>query len=155
MKIFLSQSYISNYRTHRILYIVMGAFFIFSNIGKWIRFDGTFSVELLFNGVYFLAGVFAVFYGAVLLSPKFKYAPRFEFSSQGILIKKDVFVKSDFVFWNDVKKIKYGFYEISFTIKGGGISVFPIYTKNSDNSIAVKEEITRWAEKLGIEVVAG
>jgi len=152
--IFLSKSYVVSYKADRLWSALLGVLFLTMGVGAFIR-AGDFFKEPFFITIYLLQGIALLVYAVILLSPKFRYAPRFEFDQNSILIKNRIFSKVYVIELLAVKAIKYGSYEVTFMDIEGRTVTFPIFSKQAENSIAIKEEITKRAQALEIEVIAG
>ncbi|WP_375579412.1 hypothetical protein ABWH96_20845 [Marivirga tractuosa] len=84
------------------------------------------------------------------LSPTSKYAPHFMISKDRLKIKKNVLKKSEFINWDDVKKIELGYYKIGIQDKTG-LKYYPYQTRK-ETSIQIKRAIEDIASQKRIEV---
>ncbi|WP_296622773.1 hypothetical protein [Marivirga sp.] len=100
--------------------------------------------------IYALNGIFFFFKAHFELSPTSKYAPHFIISKDGLKTKRSVLKKSEFINWNDVKKIELGYYKIGIKDRTG-LQFYP-YTTRKETSIEIKREIESIAVSKGIEV---
>lgn len=100
--------------------------------------------------IYALNGILFFFKAHYELSPKSKYAPHFIISQNGLKIKRDILKKSEFINWNDVKKIELGYYKIGIKDKTG-LRFYP-YNTRKETSIEIKRTIEDIATQKGIEV---
>ncbi len=95
----------------------------------------------------------AIFYlgkASIAQSKTSKYAPHFIVSENVMKIKTSVFKKSEFINWNDVKKVEFGKYKIGIKDKAG-LQYYP-YKTRKETSIELKNSIKAIAQQKGIEV---
>jgi hypothetical protein len=102
------------------------------------------------SGLYFFTGFLFLFKARIELSQTSKYAPHFVISEQRIKIKTGVFKKSEFINWDDVKKVELGYYKIGIKDKTG-LQFYP-YKTRKETSIQIKRAIEEIASQKEIEV---
>ncbi|SMG43224.1 hypothetical protein SAMN05661096_02994 [Marivirga sericea] len=102
------------------------------------------------SGLYFSTGFLFLFKAQIELSQTSKYAPHFVISEHGLKIKTGVFKKSNFINWNNIRKIELGYYKIG--IKDKGEMQYFTYQTRKETSIELKRLIEAIAAQKGVEV---
>jgi hypothetical protein len=129
----------------------LGTLFIASGTLYFFRDNAGALERIVFSTSHFLMGIFLIFIKArIELSTSSKYAPHFLISQNGLRIKTSVLKKSQFINWNDIKKMELGSYKIGIKDKTG-LQYYP-YTTRKERSIRIKRAIEEMATKKGIEV---
>jgi len=102
------------------------------------------------TSLYFFSGVLFILKASIELSTTSKYAPHFIISQNGLKIKTGVFKKSEFINWDEVKKVELGNYKIGIKDKTG-LQFYP-YVTRKETSIKIKRAIEAITAQKGIEV---
>ncbi|WP_375579411.1 hypothetical protein ABWH96_20840 [Marivirga tractuosa] len=130
---------------------LLGTLFIGMSVLYFFRDNAGIAEKVVFCSAYFIMGLFFLFIKArIELSPTSKYAPHFLVSENGLKIKTGVLKKSQFIDWNDVKKIELGYYKIGIKDQTG-LQFYPYQTRK-ETSIKIKRAIEDIAAQKGIEV---
>jgi hypothetical protein len=99
-----------------------------------------------------LAGVWYFVLGVILLSSISKYAPRVEIEDTTVLIHNYPFGKTNRIDLNDVSKIIFGSFEITFAEYKGNYNTYRFNTRKSSESLKIKEELRKKASILKIDI---
>ena len=139
--------------TARKLNYVAGGLMMISSLYYFISFiyEGADSNYKIISGVlFFLTASMFLFKAHVELSTTSKYAPHFLISESRLKIKTGVFKNSEFINWDEVKKIELGYYLIGIKSKTG-LQYFR-YSTRKEISIKIKRAIEDIAVQKGIKV---
>lgn len=140
-------------KTARKLNYIAGGLMMISSLYYIISFileGAEFNYKIISGVSFFLSASIFLFRAQIELSTTSKYAPHFLISENGLKIKKSVFGKSQFIKWDDVKKIELRYYKIGIKDKTG-MQYYP-YTTSKERSIQIKRAIEALAAERGIEL---
>ncbi|SMG43218.1 hypothetical protein SAMN05661096_02993 [Marivirga sericea] len=140
-------------KTARKLNCIAGGLMMISSLYYIISFifEGADSNYKIISGVsFFLSASIFLFRAQIELSTTSKYAPHFLISKNGLKIKTSVFGQSEFISWENVKKIELGYYLIGIKDKMG--LQYYRYNTRKEISIKIKRAIKDVVEQKGIEV---
>jgi hypothetical protein len=113
-----------------------------------IQYDLIFFLDLFV----LLAGIWYIILGVILLSSISKFAPRVEVEDTSVLIHNYPFGKTHHIDLNNVAKIKFGSFEITFVEYQGNYNTFRFNTRRASESLRIKEELRKKAPLLKIEI---
>lgn len=138
--------------TARKLSYLAGTLMITSSVFYFISFitGGDLGWRLISSVLFFISGTMFLLKAHFELSPTSKYASHFIISENVIKIKTGVFKKSQFINWDDIKKIELGYYKIGIKDKTG-LQFYP-YATRKQTSIQIKRAIEAVATQKGIAV---
>lgn len=137
-------------KTYKILYYFLAALWLVMFVYYFFRESEGLFEKIAMPAIYLLTSCMFFFKARFELTSTSKYAPHFIISQNGLKIKRDVFKKSEFINWDDVKKVELGYYKIGIKDRTG-LQYFP-YRTRKETSIEIKREIEDIASQKGIEV---
>jgi len=152
MKILLSQNSVFGPTINRIIVVIISiVLFVqaFMHLAsRPIQYDLLFFLDLfvLFAGIwYFVLGIF-------FLSSLSKYAPRVEIEDTSVLIHNYPFGKTHLIDLNNISKIKFGSFEITFVEYQGNYNTYRFNTRRASEALKIKEELRKKASLLKIDI---
>ena len=90
--------------------------------------------------------------GIFFLSSLSKFAPRVEVEDTSVLIHNYPFGKSHHIDLNNIAKIKFGSFELTFIEYTGDFNTYRLNTRKIGQSLKIKEELRKKAALLNIEI---
>lgn len=152
MKIFLSQNSILNPALHRFVVVVVSVLLIVQAFLHLASSPMQMDLVFFLNLFVLLIGFYYLILGVFLLSSLSNYAPRVEIEDTSVLIRNHPFQKSHIIDLNDISKIKFGSFEVTFIEKQGSFNTYRFNTRKVAQSLKIKEELRKKASLLNIEV---
>jgi hypothetical protein len=152
MKILLSQNNVFGPTINRIIVVIFSIILFVQALihlaSRPIQYDMIFFLDLFV----LLAGVWYFVLGVILLSSISKFAPRVEIEDTSVLIHNYPFGKTHIIDLDNVSKIKFGSFEITFVEYQGNYNTYRFNTRRASESLRIKEELRKKAPLLKIEI---
>lgn len=106
------------------------------------------NIVLMFLGLYYLAS------GIFLFAPNSKYVPHVEIDNDGILIKDDIFHRSRYLKWEELKSIDLGIHQITVQAKSGISQSFKLNEREDMINEQIKSAIIDIGKNKDIIITA-
>ena len=133
-------------------YLFSIAFFILGISFSTLFFAKYWSAQFeIFDLIYLFVGCFELFF-SITFFPKFQYVPKLSLDQQKVFVKPDIWRKSYSIKWNDISRIMFGSYCVSFVMKNGVEKQLEIpYLK--EISLEIKSALKEASEYQNIQIV--
>jgi len=150
MKIRLSQNSILGPTVHRFVIVLISLLLLAQSLlhiaSRPIQYDVLFFLDLAI----LLGGIWFLLMGLFILSSRSKYVPHVEIEDTTVLIHNHIFGKTHNIDLNNISKIMFGSFELTFVRYDGNYLTYRINTRKSSESQKIKEELRRIAAPQSI-----
>ena len=152
MKIRLSQNSILGPTVHRFVMVLISLLLLAQSLlhiaSRPIQYDVLFFLDLAI----LLGGIWFLLLGLFCLSSGSKYVLRVEIDDTTVLIHNHTFGRTYNIDLNNIAKIIFGSFELTFVGYDGNYQTYRINTRKSSESQKIKEELRRIAAPLSIMI---
>lgn len=151
-KVILSQFEMGNRLFNRVIYVAMATVLITSGIAQMINHYGNKNIFFYLAIVVIVLGMYGIIVGLWLLSSHSGFIPRFVLDHNVVTLRNYLFGNTEKIDLDQIKSVKIGNYELSFTDTKGREKVYPINTHKKSDSKKIREILQRACEPMGISM---
>ena len=134
------------------LYVVVGMVFTSNGINSLTNTPLT-NLRLTAGILLLISGPLMAILGFIT-STRNRYAPRVEMDEDGILVRRDIFVATKQLAWNEIAEIEYKPFALEFQLKNRK-NFLIVLPKNAMTVLEIKRSLREMAEAKSIAVKGG